>query len=301
MIKHFLLFLAIGLTTATATRAQWTQTDRLANDALTGLNAVLGSIERQQQNKIFSEEKARYRQVFDDAYAAAKAFEAEKNYEEALLKYEEASKLNVKYGYTNQQPLSIKLTNLYPLAGRSEEGPSILNNATVTLSDYSGYRYMKENPIYKTKKENSWVKITRVCCSDKETRVEFECTPKDGSAKVYAMPKTYIKGNTCYAIELGKHTEALPLPTDGSIIGVLRVASIAERCLVVCLINNTVCIEIYDVVVTNHHLIIVHLALWRTVEFVISTDEAVVNERKVLTLRVALSSAVIRQQRWVIL
>lgn len=195
MIKHFLLFLAIGLTTATATRAQWTQTDRLAKDALTGLNAVLGSIERQQQNKIFSEEKARYRQVFDDAYAAAKAFEAENNYEEALLKYEEASKLNVKYGYTNQQPLSIKLANLYPLAGRSEEGPSILNNATVTLSDYSGYRYMKENPIYKTKKENSWVKITRVCCSDKETRVEFECTPNDGSAKVYAMPKTYIKGN----------------------------------------------------------------------------------------------------------
>ena len=53
--------------------------------------------------------------------------------------------------------------------------------------------------------------------------------------------------------------------------------------------------------VTNQHLIIVHLTLRCTVELVISTDEAVVNERSVLALRITLCSAVRGQQCRVIL
>jgi hypothetical protein len=32
--------------------------------------------------------------------------------------------------------------------GRTEEGPSILNNAKTILADYSQYRYVRENPIF---------------------------------------------------------------------------------------------------------------------------------------------------------
>ena len=59
-------------------------------------------------------------------------------------------------------------------AGRTEEGPSILNNAKVTLPDYSKYRYMRENPVYVNKKDAYGTKIIRVACSDTETRLEIE-------------------------------------------------------------------------------------------------------------------------------
>ena len=125
----------------------------------------------------------------------AKAYEAAENWEEALEKYEEAAKLNCKYSYTDQRPISQKITSLYVKGGRDDDGPSILHNATVTLADYSAYRYMRENPVFVNKKNASGVKILRVACSDSETRVEMEIEAYSANLPVYIKGAAYIKGN----------------------------------------------------------------------------------------------------------
>lgn len=76
-----------------------------------------------------------------------------------------------------------------------DDGPSILHNAEVTLADYSGYRYMRENPVYVNKKGATGTKIIRVACSNSETRIEMECEAGVANDGVYIKGSTYIKGN----------------------------------------------------------------------------------------------------------
>ena len=80
-------------------------------------------------------------------------------------------------------------------AGRTEEGPSILNNAKVTLPDYSKYRYMRENPVYVNKKDAYGTKIIRVACSDTETRLEIELESPGMNYGGNIKGQAYIKGN----------------------------------------------------------------------------------------------------------
>ncbi len=193
-MKKILLTLC-AIVTSLACSAQWTQTDRAMHQIGEGLKAVLGSVERQQAAKLQAQEKAQYQATFNDAYESAKALEESGKYAEALSKYEEAAKLNCNYGYTDQIKLSNKITSLYKLAGVTEEGASILNNDKVTLSNYSAYRFMRENPICQAKKMRTKTRILRVCLSDKETRIEFECENPYCPGAVSAHAKTYIKGN----------------------------------------------------------------------------------------------------------
>ena len=86
-------------------------------------------------------------------------------------------------------------------AGRTEEGPSILNNAKVTLSDYSKYRYVRENPVYVNKKVTN-TKIVRVACSDTETRLELEYEASSMNVGLSIKGKGYIKGNKGGKLEL---------------------------------------------------------------------------------------------------
>ena len=145
--------------------------------------------------EIQAQQKVEFEQSFQDAMTEAKAFEEKENWEEALEKYEEAAKLNCKYGYTDQRTLSKKITSLYVKGGREDDGPSILHNANITLADYSGYRYMRENPVYVNKKKASNVKILRVACSNTETRVEMEVESRSVNLGIYMNGTTYIKGN----------------------------------------------------------------------------------------------------------
>lgn len=190
-----ILFTLCAIVTSLACSAQWTQTDRTLHQIGDGLKAVLGSVERQQAAKLQAQEKAMYQSTFNEAYEEAKALEESGNYAGALTKYEETAKLNCKYDYADQRNLSDKITNLYKLTGKTEEGPSILNNDKVTLKDYSAYRFMRENPICQAKKMRTQTRIIRVCLSDKETRIEFECENPYCPGAVSAHAKTYIKGN----------------------------------------------------------------------------------------------------------
>lgn len=63
------------------------------------------------------------------------------------------------------------------------------------MPDYSGYRYVKENPVFVNKKKAAGVQICRVACSATETRIEMET--EAFSANLYCNIKgsTYIKGN----------------------------------------------------------------------------------------------------------
>jgi len=174
-MKKSLILFALGLVTIMPAHAQWTHYD--TQTAISGvfgaINHSIESAERKKQMEIFAQEKAQYEQSFKDAMESAKDYEGGEYWEDALAKYEEAAKLNCNYGYTDQQQISRKISELYVKAGRTEEGPSILNNAKVTLADYSKYRYVRENPIYINKKETG-TKIVRVACSDTETRLELE-------------------------------------------------------------------------------------------------------------------------------
>ena len=180
-------FVAISMTM----NAQYTQTDRIAQGVLNGINSVLDSQERKQRAEIQTREKAQYQVDFNAAMDEARELEEDGKYAEALAKYEEAAVLNWNYGYTDQRNITRKITSLYGPAGRTEEGPSVINNDKVTLSDYSGYRFMRENPIFKADKNAGNIKILRVCCSDTETRVEFEYENDEAKA---VSADTYIKG-----------------------------------------------------------------------------------------------------------
>ena len=193
-MKKILLTIC-AIVTSLACSAQWTQTDRTLQQLGDGLKAVLGSVERQQAAKLQAQQKAQYQEAFNDAYETAKILEENGEYADALSKYEDAAKLNCDYGYTDQRKLSSKITSLYKVVGKTEEGPSILNNDKVTLSDYSAYRFVRENPICQAKKMRTDTRVLRVCLSDKETRIEFECENPYCPGAVSAHPKTYIKGN----------------------------------------------------------------------------------------------------------
>ena len=80
-----------------------------------------------------------------------------------------------------------------------------------------------------------------------------------------------------------------------------RISGIAIRSLVVGFVNDTVTVEVNDIVVTDENLTVVLLTLWRTIEFIVGTDKAVVDEWNILTLRIALSLTIGRNQSRVIL
>ena len=67
--------------------------------------------------EIQARQKVEFEQSFQDAMTEAKFFESEENWEEALEKYEEAAKLNCKYGYTDQRTLTRKINSLYVKGG----------------------------------------------------------------------------------------------------------------------------------------------------------------------------------------
>lgn len=193
--KVFALFMGLAMTLPAS--AQWTNwdTQNVIRGVFGTANAMIESAERKKEMEIIARQKVEFEQSFQDAMTEAKDFEANEKWEEALEKYEEAAKLNCKYGYTDQRPLSKKITSLYVKGNREDDGPSILHNDEVTLKDYSAYRYVRENPIFTNKKKASGVKILRVACSDKETRIEMEFESTSSNSRVYMKGSTYIKGN----------------------------------------------------------------------------------------------------------
>ena len=195
-MKKNLMILALGLAVVLPAKAQWNSwhTSSTISGVLGIANSAIESAERKKAMEIHAKEKLEYEQSFKDAQEEAKNLEASEKWEDALAKYEEVASLNCNYGYTDQQQISRKITELYTKAGRTEEGPSILNNAKVTLADYSKYRYVRENPVYVNKK-NTNTKILRVACSDTETRIEMEIEGGSVNGGWNVKGKAYIKGN----------------------------------------------------------------------------------------------------------
>ena len=196
MMKKSLFLFITSLAMVMPVQAQWDRihTSTAISGVLGVLNESIESAERKKAMEIQAQEKAQYEQSFKDAMTEAKDFEQNENWEDALEKYEEAAKLNCKYGYTDQRQITRKINGLYTKAGREDDGPGVLNNAKTILPDYSGYRYMRENPVYVNKKETS-TKIVRVACSDKETRLEMETEGMYANDAGRIKGSTYIKGN----------------------------------------------------------------------------------------------------------
>ena len=197
MEKRKILAFIMGLAMVMPASAQWDRwhTSSAISGVLGVASQAIESAERKKEMEIFARQKVEFEQSFHDAMAEAKDFEAGENWEEALEKYEEAAKLNCKYGYTDQRNLTRKISSLYVKGGREDDGPSILHNAEVTLADYSCYHYMRENPVYVNKKKATHTKILRVACSSSETRIEMETEAGIVNAGVYIKGSTYIKGN----------------------------------------------------------------------------------------------------------
>ena len=195
-MKKNLIILALGLAAVLPAKAQWTHYDTQStiSGVLGVFNHSIESAERKKRMEIHAKEKAQYEQSFKDAMESAKDYEGGEYWEDALNKYEEAARLNCEYGYTDQQQITRKINELYVKAGRTEDGPSILNNDKVTLADYSKYRYMRENPVYVNKKSTN-TKILRVCCSDTETRLELEAVAGGVNGGWNVKGQAYIKGN----------------------------------------------------------------------------------------------------------
>ena len=196
-MKKSLVIFVLGILTYLPAQAQWTNydTQKSINGVFGAINHSIESAERKKQMEIHAREKAEYEQSFKDAMEEAKNSEQAENWEEALNKYEEAAKLNCNYDYTDQHQITRKINDLYVKTGRTEEGPSILNNAKSILADYSQYRYVRENPIFVNKQGARGVGILRVACSDKETRVEMEFEVRKMNGYASVIGKTYIKGN----------------------------------------------------------------------------------------------------------
>ena len=195
-MKKSLLLFALGLITVIPTKAQWTNwnTTSTISGVFGAINHSIESAERKKAMEIQAREKAEYEQSFKDAMESARDYEGGEYWDDALTKYEEAAKLNCKYGYTDQMQITRKINDLYVKAGRTEDGPSILNNAKTILPDYSKYRYVRENPVYVNKKSTT-TKIVRVACSDTETRLEMEYEGTYVNAGASIKGTTYIKGN----------------------------------------------------------------------------------------------------------
>ncbi len=196
IMKKVFVVLALGLASFMPAQAQWTHYDTQSTiSGLFGLaNKSIESAERKKQMEIHARQKAEYEQTFKDVMEEAKDLESEEKWEDALNKYEEAAKLNCEYGYSDQKQITRKINGLYEKAGRTEDGPSILNNAKTILPDYSNYRYVRENPVYVNKKSTA-TKIVRVACSEKETRLEMETEAEFANYWVAMYGKGYIKGN----------------------------------------------------------------------------------------------------------
>jgi hypothetical protein len=195
-MKKSLLLIALGFAAVMPAQAQWTNwdTQQTISGVFGVLNHSIESAERKKQMEIHAQEKAQYEQSFKDAMESAKDYEMGEYWEDALAKYEEAAKLNCKYGYTDQQQLTRKINSLYAKAGVTDDGPSVLNNEKTILHDYSGYRYVRENPVYVNKKVTN-TKIARVACSSKETRLEMEYESSYVNERMYVRGTAYIKGN----------------------------------------------------------------------------------------------------------
>jgi hypothetical protein len=196
MMKKNLIILALGLAAVLPANAQWTNwnTSSAISGVFGAINHSIESAERKKAMEIHAREKVQYEQSFKDAMESAKDYEGGEYWEDALGKYEEAAKLNCKYGYTDQMQITRKINDLYVKTGRTEDGPSILNNSKTILPDYSNYRYVRENPVYVNKKSTT-TKIVRVACSDTETRLEMEYEGTYVNAGASIKGTTYIKGN----------------------------------------------------------------------------------------------------------
>ena len=70
---RFYMTLVAALAISMTMSAQYTQTDRIAHDVLSGLNSVLQSQERKQQAELFSREKTQFKPVFDETMEEAHA------------------------------------------------------------------------------------------------------------------------------------------------------------------------------------------------------------------------------------
>jgi tetratricopeptide (TPR) repeat protein len=195
-MKKNLMILALGLAVVMPAKAQWNSwnTSSAISGVFGAISHSIESAERKKQMEIHAKEKLEYEQSFKYALEEAKSYEASGRWEDALDKYEEVAKLNCNYGYTDQHQITRKINDLYVKVGRTEEGPSILNNAKTILPDYSKYRYVRENPVYVNKKSTS-TKIVRVACSDTETRLEMEFLGSYVNDGASIKGTTYIKGN----------------------------------------------------------------------------------------------------------
>ena len=193
MKKILMMVLVAGI--AMQTNAQWNNwhTTQAISGGVGILGSIIASSERKKAMEIFEREKTQFQSSFARAYDEAKELEADGQWADALDKFEEAAKLNCDYGYTDQKSLTLKINSLYEKAGRTEEGPSILNNKTTILPDYSRYRFSMQNPISKGKKDNTQTKIVRVSCSDTETRIELECEADMPNDQLYIKSDTYIR------------------------------------------------------------------------------------------------------------
>ena len=173
MKKILMMVLVAGI--AMQTNAQWNNwhTTQAISGGVGILGSIIASSERKKAMEIFEREKTQFQSSFARAYDEAKELEAD--------------------GYTDQKSLTLKINSLYEKAGRTEEGPSILNNKTTILPDYSRYRFSMRNPISKGKKDNTQTKIVRVSCSDTETRIELECEADMPNDQLYIKSDTYIR------------------------------------------------------------------------------------------------------------
>ena len=155
MKKILMMVLMAGI--ALSTNAQWNNwhTTQAISGGVGILGSIIASSERKKAMEIFEREKAQYQPTFEKVYNEAKSLESEEKWADALDKYEEAAKLNCDYGYTDQKSVTLKINSLYEKAGRTEEGPSVLNNKTTILPDYTRYRFTAQNPISKGKKDNT--------------------------------------------------------------------------------------------------------------------------------------------------
>lgn len=195
--------------------AQWNNwhTTQAISGGLGVIGSLIESAERKKAMEIWEREKAQYQPTFKEVQEKAKQLESEEKWDEALEKYEEMAKLNCDYGYTDQKNISTKITSLYEKAGRAEDGPSVVNNPSVTLTDYSNYRFMVKNPISKGKKDNTSTSILRVCCSDTETRIEMECEATQPNDELYIKPDTYIKSKGTGKLRLSSVENITTAPT----------------------------------------------------------------------------------------
>jgi hypothetical protein len=216
-MKNRLIVLSIlGAMIIVPANAQWNTWH--TTQAISGGFGLLGSIvessERKKAMEIWEREKVQYQPTFKKVQDEAKQLEIEEKWQDCLEKYEEVSKLNCDYGYTDQKAISTKITSLYEKAGRTEEGPSVVNNKSVTLPDYSNYRFTLQNPITKGKKDNTSTKIVRVSCSDTETRIELECEASFPNFDVCIMPGTYIKAKGSGKLKLAAVENITTSPTN---------------------------------------------------------------------------------------